>query len=119
MTTEVVIFGAGSAGRSVRNALASRGIHARAFCDNDPGKYGSYVAGTPIIAPAALAGLPGVPIVIASVHQDDIQRQLAAMGYSGVPSQQLLSELSGGSDEPTLSRIGKLEHELHLPAYMF
>ena len=51
----MVLFGAGSLGRSSLRCLVRDGIRPLAFCDNNPAIWGTEVEGTPVVSPADAA----------------------------------------------------------------
>jgi len=79
MADGIVIFGASSGGRKVAETFESFGIAYGCFLDNDAKKWGTEFHGKKICAPDIL--LKGdYGIIIASEHQEEIEKQLEKMG---------------------------------------
>lgn len=75
-----VIFGAGSAGRLALDALAAEGV-VTAFVDNDERKWGTAIAGIPVVAPATLASdWPDTVVVASAPAAAAITAQLVGLG---------------------------------------
>jgi hypothetical protein len=76
---DVILFGAGQAGRLARQSLSP---HARVLCfvDNDIRKHGTSVDGLDIRPAAAITDHPSACIVVASLYADEIVGQLLAAG---------------------------------------
>jgi FkbM family methyltransferase len=89
---EVVLFGAGSLGRSILRGLRTVGIEPVAFSDNNPGSWGQQVDGLTVLAPEEAArryGARGVFVVtIFSPGADrlfpGVRRKLETLGCSFV-----------------------------------
>ncbi|BCW88145.1 hypothetical protein sos41_12830 [Alphaproteobacteria bacterium SO-S41] len=79
-----ILFGAGASAHEVERVLARYGIPVIAFADNGAAKQGTQFRGCPVIAPAALPALMDgtTAVVIASVYQVEIARQLRGLGIS-------------------------------------
>ena len=74
------IFGAGAAGRLALDALASEGV-VSAFVDNDERKWGSAIAGIPVLSPATLASdWPDTVVVASAPAATTIVAQLVGLG---------------------------------------
>lgn len=79
MKDGIVIFGASSGGRKVAETFESFGIAYKGFLDNDTKKWDTEFHGKKIYSPNILMeGDYG--IVIASEHQEEIEKQLEKMG---------------------------------------
>jgi hypothetical protein len=71
----ILVFGAGQgAARAVR-CLRHR-CRVVAFVDNDARRHGGRFMGRPIVSPAMIASQPAHRIFVASMHADEIYRQL-------------------------------------------
>jgi FkbM family methyltransferase len=55
----IVLYGAGTLGRSVLDRLRRSGLDAAAFADDTPGKQGTSIEGVPVMSPAAAAATFG------------------------------------------------------------
>ncbi len=73
---KVVIFGAGDCGRKLFDEID---VDVVCFVDNDPKKQGTECCSKPIIAPADIHTLDYDYIVIASIYESEIRRQLVQM----------------------------------------
>lgn len=79
MSTKVVIFGASEGGKKVRQRLP-RNIKVVAFSDNDLNKHGSFIDKIPVVSPDEICQLKFDYIIIGSMYELEISRQLKAMG---------------------------------------
>lgn len=59
-----VLWGHGGTGRALRRALAAEGRRASHVVEVDPRKLGQRIDGAPVVAPDALPGLRGRPVVV-------------------------------------------------------
>jgi tetratricopeptide (TPR) repeat protein len=74
----LAVFGTGDAARrEIERLSALPDVECLACADNDPRKQGGTFMGLPVVAPSQLADMPFDAIVVASIHADAIQRQLA------------------------------------------
>jgi hypothetical protein len=72
-----VLWGHGDTGRALRRALAALGKRPSHIVELHPGRLGQTIHGAPVVPPAALAGLAGVPVV-ASVAGLEPRTQIRA-----------------------------------------
>lgn len=81
---KVVIFGAGSGGKTTFFVLKKLSISPVCFVDNDPSLMGSKMFDIPIEAPSSLfnKAKEDLIILIASVYYDEISIQLINMGFA-------------------------------------
>lgn len=79
----VVLFGAARLGRQLLAKLRALGIHVAAFGDNDPAKWGSEIAGVPILSKPDIATRhPNAAIVIASLlFEYEMARELSSFPF--------------------------------------
>lgn len=78
---QVLVFGAGSGGVKVAEALESMGYKVAAFLDNSSSKWGKCIHGIQITAPEeAVCQYPNADIVIASIYHAEIMQQLTRLG---------------------------------------
>ncbi len=75
---KIILFGAGGTGENLYERL---GKYVVAFADNDTTKQGSNLLGKKIIAPNEIAGQQFDAIVIASIFEDEIKKQLVELGF--------------------------------------
>jgi len=61
---DYVLWGYGDTGRSLRRALLEHGLAPSHIVELHPGRVGQKIHGAPVVAPAALAGLAGLPVVV-------------------------------------------------------
>lgn len=81
---EYVLWGYGSTGRAMAQALLALGRRPRAIVELHPGRIGNRILGAPVIAPTALPGHRGVPLLVSvagSVPRQQIRDALRALGY--------------------------------------
>jgi hypothetical protein len=74
----LIVFGAGAAGLMVWEAMPRKDM-ILAFADNACAKHGTEINGLPVIGPGEIARLDYRYIVVASLHRQAIERQLAEM----------------------------------------
>ncbi len=79
MSTKVIIFGASEGGKKVRQRLP-KNINVIAFSDNDPNKHGTTIDKIPVVEPEQLLKLNFDYIIIGSMYELEISRQLKLMG---------------------------------------
>ena len=72
---EVLLFGAGKAGKRSFEACSDR-YSVKAFIDNNDQIHGQHLLGIPIISPSEIAGFTYDEIHISSMYQSQILRQL-------------------------------------------
>ena len=65
---EYVLWGYGHTGRGLRRALIEHGKRPSHVVELHPGRLGNRIHGAPVIAPEALAGLCGRPVVVSVAH---------------------------------------------------
>lgn len=99
-TKKVLIFGAGSYGRSVFENTRHTVI---GFIDNDPEKQGSSLEGQPIYSPKQISQVKHEGIIIASTFEHEIRHQLIAMGLCDA----ILSEAEATSH----AKVTPVNHE--------
>lgn len=88
------IFGAGFHGRILQHELASRDIHVECFCDNDPDKHNTMLAGLPCVSLAALEEDKQNWLVIIAVDAyAAIEEQLKKAGFPYVITKQSIDNL--------------------------
>lgn len=82
----VIIFGAAKMGRIFVDLCHKNKLTVIAVCDNDHQKLGSTFEGFPVVNTTILAGSfsPKVQIIIASLSDDEIKKQLKKMGFTNV-----------------------------------
>lgn len=76
---ELVIFGSGRGGTLTGRMLGSMGYTIRGYVDNDPDKWGTELEGKPIDPPESILD-HNIPVVIASMWENEIREQLNSMG---------------------------------------
>lgn len=92
---KIVVFGTGSA---LTDFLTTLPDHHQvvALCDNNAEKWGTSVAGIPVVSPSALQEIDADLIVIASRSVDSIRRQLLGLGF---PAEKMVASCPSHSDE--------------------
>lgn len=78
-----VIFGTARLGETILRQMTKLGIKVAAFADNDSGRWGSQIAGVPIVSPAEIQ--PHQPIVVASKFVKEIVAGLGARALPPIP----------------------------------
>jgi FkbM family methyltransferase len=81
----IVLFGAGSAGVHLCNALKIHHVDISCFCDNNPQISGGYCAGHPVISVEALRKDHQKSLIVISVSQPNAQQirdQLLHLGFT-------------------------------------
>lgn len=76
---ELIIFGSGRGGMLTGRMLRSMGYQIKGYVDNNSDKWGTELEGQTINSPESLLE-HNVPIVIASMWEDEIKKQLNDMG---------------------------------------
>lgn len=76
---ELVIFGSGRGGTLTGRMLRSMGYSIRGYVDNDPQKWGTELEGKQINPPESILE-HNIPVVIASMWENEIKEQLNGMG---------------------------------------
>lgn len=78
-----ILFGAGSAGRRLLPLFERHGTPPIMFCDNDAGKIGGLIHGTPVLSiESAHARQPAAVVVLAMAQgQEKVRAQLMASGF--------------------------------------
>lgn len=76
---KVVLFGAGNCGKRHAQEISDEVL---CFVDNDVKKQGDEIQGKPIISPEQIAQYDYDAIVIASIYESEIRRQLVSMGLA-------------------------------------
>ena len=76
---EVIVFGTGSGGRKIKNMMQGLGFCVNAFVDNASDKQGILFEGIATYSPDYLHN-NDFPIIIASVYEEEIKKQLEDMG---------------------------------------
>lgn len=76
---ELVIFGSGRGGTLTGRMLRSMGYSIRGYVDNDPKKWGTELEGKQINPPESILE-HNIPVVIASMWENEIKEQLNGMG---------------------------------------
>ncbi len=79
---QVVLFGAGLAGKNALKVLREKGIQVLFFCDNDPTKHGSNIDGVKIFPPSHLKNSTQETILISSDYYGEISGQLKKIGIT-------------------------------------
>jgi len=74
---EVIVWGAGSNGKPMACALVEAGLRIRAFVDIDPRKVGQRIGDAPVVGPADVPSMRGVPI-LAAVGKDGAREEVRA-----------------------------------------
>ncbi len=80
---DYILWGYGDTGRALARALLGLGRRPRAIVELHRGRIGNRILGAPVIAPAALPGWLGTPIlasVAGSVPRQEIRAALCALG---------------------------------------
>jgi len=75
---KIILFGAGSSGENILDRI---GQHITYVVDNDENKHGLYLKDKLIISPDLIKNHQFDAIVIASIYEQEIQKQLIEMGY--------------------------------------
>jgi hypothetical protein len=76
-TDAYILWGFGHTGRALHRALLAHGKRLAGLVDVHPGRLGNIIHGARTMAPEALAGLRGVPVVV-SVAREAPRRQIRA-----------------------------------------
>jgi len=82
---QYVLWGHGGTGRALRRALGVEGRRASHVIEVDPRKLGQRIDGAPVLAPGALPGLRGLPLVVSVAGpgpRAEIRAALAAMDFA-------------------------------------
>lgn len=80
----VVLWGAGPWGRKFTDLLAREGISVEAFVDVNPKRIGGVVRGRPVIPPARLPDMRGIPVLVcvrSRGAREEISSALARMNF--------------------------------------
>lgn len=114
---KVVVFGTGSALTDFLTILPDR-HEVVALCDNNAEKWGTTVAGQPVVSPAHLQTTDADLIVIASRSVDAIRQQLLGLGF---PADKIVASCPSHSDALAAlinADVDRLNHQLglNLPA---
>lgn len=83
--SDYVLWGYGGTGRALARALAAHGRRPALIVDIKPGRLGQRIMGAPVVAPEALEGYRGRPIVVSVARagpRAEIRRALALMGFA-------------------------------------
>jgi glycosyltransferase involved in cell wall biosynthesis len=81
---QYVLWGYGDTGRTLRRALLAHGKSPSHIVEIKRTRIGQKIHGTPVVAPEALVGVRGVPIVVSVAHagpRAEIRAALARMGF--------------------------------------
>lgn len=78
----IVLFGAGELGKYIATGLAKAGIRIRAFADNNPRMWGSYICGIPVLKPenAVQEYSADSSFVVTIYHGAAARKQLRGLG---------------------------------------
>jgi hypothetical protein len=90
---KIILFGAGSCGQQQAQEINEDIL---CFVDNDPAKQGSELLGRPVIAAEQIKAWNYDAIVIASVYESEIRRQLVKMGLGDKISSHVNKDGFGG-----------------------
>jgi len=91
-TRKVILFGAGQMGAIYLNYFNKLGIEVVVFFDNDLGKVGQRINNIPILGTKKLADYPEkTPIIITSIFDEEIFKQLRQVGFKKVWSHAFLA----------------------------
>lgn len=90
---KIILFGAGSCGQRHAQEIREDIV---CFVDNDPAKQGSEILGCPVIAADQIKTYDYDAIVIASIYESEIRRQLIQMGLGDKISTQVTKSGSAG-----------------------
>lgn len=89
---EVILFGAAKMGKINIDLFKKNKVRVLAIVDNDPIKVGEKIKGVPIIGiPRLLSYQKSTPIVITSIYDEEISKQLKNLGFNKVWSQMYFS----------------------------
>lgn len=77
---EIIIFGAGSAGRKLYQFYKENNVTVRYFCDNDKSKHNTKIDDCSVISPEQLKQLLNPFIIIASTYWLQIEKQVIELG---------------------------------------
>ncbi len=83
--SEYLLWGYGGTGRALRRALAALGRTPSHVIELHPGRLGQRIHGAPVVAPGALPGLRGTPLVVSVAGAEArslIRAWLASMGFA-------------------------------------
>jgi SAM-dependent methyltransferase len=96
----IYIWGTGQVGRDALRRLGGRSV--AAFIDNDSGRWYGEAAGLPVLPPATvLTATTRGFVVIASMYEDEIARQLREAAWMpGVDFASIASLVAAGGDPP-------------------
>jgi hypothetical protein len=76
----LVVFGAGQGGLQVFDSVPSAGM-VLCFADSDPRRHGT-LRNVPVVAPSLLRAVDHGYVLVASIHRDEIERQLLRAGVA-------------------------------------
>lgn len=100
------IWGAGVRGTRLGYWLEKSGHSTFAFVDNDPDKWGNYLAGHKIYSPAILNDADGKFIIVSIENNHEIDDTLARKGYRAGDT---CLKLGGAADEAFLAAMDSVE----------
>lgn len=83
----IVLFGAGDAGKLVKHFLESQGIKIKFFSDNAKEKWGTKIEEILVIPPAELTAMKNPFIIICSWHLEGILLQLQTLGLKNIDTE--------------------------------
>lgn len=91
----VVLFGAAKMGVIYADLCNKNKIKVLAFCDNDKSKYKSLIKNIEVISPDVLKDKCGknVQIIITSLYDDEINKQLSKLGFKNIWSHTFFSTI--------------------------
>jgi glycosyltransferase involved in cell wall biosynthesis len=81
---DYVLWGYGGTGRALHRALAAHGRRPSCIVELHPGRLGQRIQGAPVVAPEALAGMRGRPVVVSvagAQARAEIRDALARFGF--------------------------------------
>lgn len=81
-TAPLIVYGAGSAGRAVKDIVHRHGRRVSFFTDSNPSLWNQSVDGIPVISPTDISKTPGATVVVAAWDREGIGASLKSLGVS-------------------------------------
>ncbi len=109
----IVLFGAGSAGRYCLKYLRSKGIEPFAFADNNADKWNTTIHGIPVMSPYSV-NAPDAEWVVTAISRPaatEIRAQLKSMGVKTKPLYECLEVFHGLPSERTWRSVLRVAND--------
>ena len=109
----IVLFGAGSAGRYCLKYLRSKGIEPFAFADNNADKWNTTIHGIPVMSPYSV-NAPDAEWVVTAISRPaatEIRAQLRSMGVKTKPLYECLEVFHGLPSERTWRSVLRVAND--------